>query len=117
TAVGLGVDIFDCVLPTRCARNGLLFTSRGKLKLTQARFKDDGAPVDAACACYTCRSGFSRAYLRHLHQSREILGAILATLHNLHYYLGLMAEIRSAIAAGSYLTFQHRFSTVPEDLP
>jgi queuine tRNA-ribosyltransferase len=99
-AVGRGIDLFDCVLPTRNARNGHLFTSRGVLRLRNARYRDDTAPLDPACACYTCRH-FSRAYLHHLDRRRETLGARLNTLHNLHFYLRVMAGLRQAIARGS----------------
>jgi queuine tRNA-ribosyltransferase len=103
-----GVDMFDCVLPTRCARNGLLFTSEGKLTIRNAAFAKDERPVDPACACYTCRT-FSRAYLRHLFAAGEILAMRLNTLHNLHYFLGLMAEVRRAIAEDRYATFARQF--------
>ncbi|MGH8764973.1 MAG: tRNA guanosine(34) transglycosylase Tgt [Burkholderiales bacterium] len=95
-AVQAGVDMFDCVLPTRNARNGWLFTRSGDIKIRNARWRDDVQPLDPACACYTCRN-FSRAYLHHLQRANEILGAQLNTLHNLHYYLELMRELRSAI--------------------
>jgi len=98
-AVQEGVDMFDCVLPTRNARNGWLFTRAGDVKIRNARHRDDLRPLDEACACYTCRN-FSRAYLHHLQRANEILGAHLNTLHNLHYYLELMRELRSAIEAG-----------------
>ena len=94
-----GVDMFDCVMPTRNARNGWLFTRDGILKLRNARYEKDGLPPDPACACYTCQN-YSRAYLRHLQRSHEILGARLNTLHNLHYYQELMMGLREAIAAG-----------------
>ena len=94
-----GMDMFDCVIPTRHARNGQLFTSAGRLNIRNARHRDDGRPVDPSCACYTCRH-YSRAYLRHLQQCNEILGARLATLHNLHFYQALMGRIRSAIGCG-----------------
>jgi len=94
-----GVDMFDCVMPTRNARNGTLFTSRGIVRIRNARYRDDARPLDEACSCYTCRH-YSRAYLRHLDQCNEILGARLNTLHNLHFYLSLMAGLRQAIAAG-----------------
>ena len=97
--VAAGIDMFDCVLPTRMARNGTLFTSQGRLNLKNASNADDGSPVDPACACYTCQN-YSRAYLRHLYQAGEILGARLATTHNLNYYLTLMARLREAIRAG-----------------
>jgi queuine tRNA-ribosyltransferase len=96
TAVAAGVDLFDCVLPTRNARNGWAFTSAGVVKLRNARYRDDLAPLDEACECYTCRH-FSRAYLHHLQRVNEMLGARLNTLHNLHYYQALMAGLRAAI--------------------
>ena len=105
--VAAGVDLFDCVLPTRCARNGLLFTSRGRLTIRNAAFQDDPRPADPACGCYTCRT-FSRAYLRHLFKSGELLGLRLNTLHNLHYFLGLMAGAREAVAAGSLGAYRRR---------
>jgi queuine tRNA-ribosyltransferase len=108
TCVEHGVDMFDCVLPTRCARNGLLFTSEGKLTIRNATFARDERPVDPACSCYTCRT-FSRAYLRHLFVAGEILAMRLNTLHNLHYFLGLMAEVRRAIAEDRYATFARQF--------
>lgn len=95
-AVLAGIDMFDCVLPTRNARNGWLFTREGDVKIRNARYRDDPAPLDARCACYTCRH-FSRAYLHHLQKANEILGAQLNTLHNLHYYQELMAALRDAI--------------------
>ena len=98
-AVRSGIDLFDCVLPTRNARNGWLYTSAGVLKLRNARYRDDLRPVDARCACYTCRT-FTRAYLHHLQRVNEMLGAQLNTLHNLHYYQHLLTVIRSAIEAG-----------------
>jgi queuine tRNA-ribosyltransferase len=95
-AVARGVDLFDCVLPTRNARNGTLFTSHGKLAIKNARFAGDPSPVDADCPCYTCRN-FSRAYLRHLFLAREMTAATLNTIHNLTFYQGLMATLRRAI--------------------
>ena len=95
-AVGAGIDMFDCVLPTRNARNGWLFTRHGDIRIRNARYRDDPAPLDADCACYTCRN-FTRAYLYHLDKAKEILGARLNTLHNLHYYQELMRELRLAI--------------------
>jgi queuine tRNA-ribosyltransferase len=95
-AVLAGIDMFDCVLPTRNARNGWLFTRSGDVKIRNARHRDDTGPLDPACACYTCRH-FSRAYLHHLQKANEILGARLNTLHNLHYYQDLMRELRGAI--------------------
>jgi queuine tRNA-ribosyltransferase len=99
-AVGAGIDMFDCVLPTRNARNGWLFTRFGDVKIRNARYRDDTAPLDEACGCYTCRH-FTRAYLYHLQKANEILGARLNTLHNLHYYQELMRELRAAIAQGT----------------
>ncbi len=103
--VAAGVDMFDCVLPTRTARNGLLFTSRGKVVIRNARHADEEGPADPACSCYTCRT-FSRAYLRHLFKSGEILGLRLNTLHNLHFYLSLMADARGAIEEGRFERFR-----------
>jgi queuine tRNA-ribosyltransferase len=103
--VAAGIDMFDCVLPTRTARNGLLFTSRGKLVIRNAACADDEGPVDPACSCYACRT-FSRAYLRHLFKSGEILGLRLNTLHNLHFYLSLMEEARGAVADGRFEAFR-----------
>ncbi len=106
--VANGVDMFDCVMPTRNARNGWLFTRFGDLKIKNARYKDDNQPLDDTCACYACRN-FSRAYLHHLHRAGEILGARLNTIHNLHYYLQLMQEMRDAIDAGQFQPFVVRF--------
>jgi len=100
-AVARGMDMFDCVIPTRHARNGQLFTSAGRLNIRNSAHRGDTGPLDPSCACYTCRN-YSRAYLRHLHQSNEILGARLATVHNLHYYQGLMRDVRAAIEAGTF---------------
>jgi queuine tRNA-ribosyltransferase len=99
--VALGVDMMDCVLPSRNARNGCLFTSEGRVIIKQARYRDDPAPVDPNCDCYTCRT-HSRAYLRHLFQAGEILFATLATLHNLEHYLDRMRQIRHAILLGTF---------------
>ena len=96
--VAAGVDLFDCVLPTRNARNGHLYTRYGDLRLRNSRYRDDAAPIDASCACHTC-ARFSRAYLHHLDRCGEMLGAMLASIHNLHYYLNLMRELRDAIEA------------------
>ena len=101
--------MFDCVLPTRNARNGWLFTRRGDVKIKNAKHRDDEAPLDPQCACYTCRN-FSRAYLHHLHRTNEILGARLNTVHNLHYYLELMGEMRAAIEAGQFVSWEEGFS-------
>ena len=107
-AVNQGIDMFDCVLPTRNARNGWLFTRHGDIKIKNARYKDDTRPLDETCACYTC-GNFSRAYLHHLHRIGEILGARLNTIHNLFYYQTLMAEMRAAIEAGQFTQFTGEF--------
>ena len=107
--VAAGVDMFDCVLPTRNARNGWLFTRYGDIRIRNARHRADTAPLDAVCGCYTCRN-FSRSYLHHLQKINEILGARLATIHNLHYYLTLMAELRAAIAADALVAYAARFA-------
>jgi queuine tRNA-ribosyltransferase len=101
-AVAAGLDMFDCVLPTRNARNGWLFTRCGDIRIRNARYRDDSAPLDEHCGCYTCRN-FTRAYLYHLDKTKEILGARLNTLHNLHYYQELMRELRGAIQEGMFL--------------
>ncbi len=107
-AVAEGLDLFDCVRPTRTARNGTLFTSRGPLNIKRAEFTRDPRPLDESCDCEACRS-YSRAYLRHLFLSREILGSRLNTLHNLRYYLRLMEQLRRAIAAGRFEQFRAEF--------
>ncbi|HEU0231310.1 MAG TPA: tRNA guanosine(34) transglycosylase Tgt [Burkholderiaceae bacterium] len=107
--VASGVDMFDCVMPTRNARNGWLFTRFGDIKLRNARYRDDTRPLDEGCACHTCRN-FSRAYLHHLHRAGEITGARLNTLHNLHYYLQLMQEMRDAIEKGEFDSWRTRFA-------
>lgn len=103
-AVARGMDMFDCVIPTRHARNGQLFTSEGPLNIRNSRFQADTGPIDAKCGCYACRH-YSRSYLRHLQQCNEILGARLATIHNLYFYLRLMARMRAAIEAGRFGAF------------
>ena len=107
-AVRRGVDMFDCVMPTRNARNGHLFTRHGDVKIRNARYRDDARPLDPDCACYTCRH-YSRAYLRHLEKCGEMLGSRLNTIHNLHYYQELMAGLRAAIAAGGLENFVRDF--------
>lgn len=107
-AVASGLDMFDCVMPTRNARNGTLFTSRGKINIKQHRYLDDPRPVEEGCRCPACRH-YSRAYLRHLFLAKEILGSRLNTLHNLTYYLGLMAQMRDAIEAGGFEDFLEMF--------
>ena len=107
-AVGHGIDMFDCVLPTRNARNGWLYTRYGDVKIRNARYRADLAPLDEGCDCYACRN-FSRAYLHHLQRANEILGARLNTVHNLRYYLTLLAELRDAIAGGTLAIYAQRF--------
>jgi queuine tRNA-ribosyltransferase len=113
-AVMLGVDFFDCVLPTRNARNGTLFTSSGKISIKQAQYIEDKKPVDETCACYTCRH-YSRAYLRHLYLSKEILSSRLNTIHNLFYYINLLRKIREAIQEDRFLDF-YQSHTSPHGL-
>jgi queuine tRNA-ribosyltransferase len=108
-SVAQGVDMFDCVLPTRNARNGWLFTRSGEVKIKNARHREDTGPLDPRCACYTCRN-FTRAYLHHLHRANEILGARLNTIHNLHYYLELMAGLREAIERGEFAAWRGKFA-------
>ena len=114
--VARGVDMFDCVLPTRNARNGQFLTSLGPLSIKNARFAEDLAPPDPACGCYTCRT-FSRAYLRHLYMSGEMTAATLNSLHNLHFYLDTMRRIREALVFGTFeklrLEFHQTFSRRP----
>jgi len=107
--VAQGVDMFDCVMPTRNARNGHLFTRFGDLKIRNARHRDDAQPIDATCTCHACASGFSRAYLHHLDRCGEMLGPMLASIHNLHYYVNLMREVRQALDEGSFASFRSRF--------
>lgn len=106
-AVSMGVDMFDCVMPTRNARNGWLFTRNGDIKLKNARYRQDDSPLDPECQCYTCRN-FSRAYLHHLHRVGEMLGSRLNTLHNLHYYQELMAGMRLAIEQNQFAEFKQQ---------
>ena len=107
-SVKAGMDMFDCVMPTRNARNGHLFTRFGDLRLRNAKYKNDLRPIDETCACYTCRH-FTRAYLHHLDRANEILGARLNTIHNLHYYLNLMGEMRAAIEQKGFHDFEQQF--------
>ncbi|GBU15557.1 queuine tRNA-ribosyltransferase [Polaromonas sp.] len=106
--VAAGVDMFDCVMPTRNARNGHMFTRFGDLKIRNARYKTEEAPVDASCNCYTCQN-FSRAYMHHLDRCGEMLGPMLSSIHNLHYYLNLMQEVRDALDAGRFAAFTQQF--------
>jgi queuine tRNA-ribosyltransferase len=114
-AVGQGIDMFDCVMPTRNARNAHLFTSNGLLRLRNARFRQDRAPVDENCSCYTCQN-FSRSYLHHLDKCREMLGAQLNTIHNLHFYQQLMAGLRLAIEQGKLTAFTVEFLKNQENI-
>jgi queuine tRNA-ribosyltransferase len=107
--VAHGVDLFDCVMPTRNARNGHLFTRFGDLRLRNARYKTDERPVDETCACTTC-TRFSRAYLHHLDRCGEMLGPMLASIHNLHYYIDLMRQVRGALEAGRFEAFCRQFA-------
>jgi len=106
--VSLGADMFDCVMPTRNARNGQLFTNSGPLNISNSRFKADIEALDSDCGCYTCRN-YSRAYLSHLYRARELLSYRLNTIHNIHYYTGLMAQMRAAIIRGDFEAFKKSF--------
>jgi queuine tRNA-ribosyltransferase len=106
--VAQGVDMFDCVMPTRNARNGHLFTRFGDLRIRNAKNKSDQRPIDETCACYACK-GFSRAYLHHLDRCGEMLGPMLATIHNLHYYVHLMREVRAALDGGRFEAWRGQF--------
>lgn len=103
-----GIDLFDCVLPTRTARNGMLFTNSGKLVIRHAQYRNDEGPVDGDCDCYTCRH-YSRAYLRHLFMAGEILALVLNTIHNVRYYMRFMETLRAAIRSGEMAGFQEDF--------
>ncbi len=106
-SVARGIDLFDCVMPTRHARNGHLFTSTGVINIRNAVHAEDTGPIDPTCGCYTCRH-YSRAYLRHLDRCKEILGARLNTLHNLFFYLDLMRRMRDALDSGAFAEFARR---------
>jgi queuine tRNA-ribosyltransferase len=108
--VELGIDMFDCVVPTRYGRNGTAFTNDGKLVIRNAPYVEDFKPLDKKCSCYTCRN-FSRAYLRHLFNTDEILGLRLVSLHNVHFFLELMRKIREAIAQDRFIEFKKEFLT------
>lgn len=111
-----GIDMFDCVMPTRNARNGMLFTSEGRLVIKNSCYRDDQRPLDKNCGCYTCRN-YSRAYLRHLLMSREILAYQLNSIHNLHYYCSLMADMRNAIEQDKFVAFRNTFYSKRENPP
>jgi len=108
-AVARGIDMFDCVMPTRNARNGHYFTRFGQVRIRNAKYEKDLRPIEPGCNCHACANGFSRAYLRHLDKCNEILGSMLATIHNLHYYQQLMREIRAASEAGRFEAFRAGF--------
>ena len=108
-AIGFGIDLFDCVIPTRYARSASVFTVRGRIRLTQRRYRRDAYPIDTSCSCATCAGGYSRAYLHHLFAANEILSAVLASIHNLHFYQRLVREARQAIQANRYADFQREF--------
>ncbi len=110
-AIALGIDMFDCVMPTRNARNAYLFTSKGIVSMRNAAYKDDMDPLDKECDCYTCKN-FSKAYLRHLFNSKEVLALELATIHNLTFYLNLVREARKRIADGSFIEWKNYFSKI-----
>jgi queuine tRNA-ribosyltransferase len=107
-AVLRGIDLFDCVIPTRHARNGHLFTAEGVINIRNSVYQDDLAPIDASCGCYTCRN-YTRSYLRHLDRCNEILGSRLNTIHNLSFYLEMMRAMRAALAAGQLVTWARGF--------
>ncbi len=111
-AVEAGFDMFDCVIPTRDARNGTLFTTQGRVSIKQARFKDDPRALDEQCGCYSCQN-FSRAYLRHLYLSGELLGLRLNTLHNLHFYMWFFSQMRQAIKEGRFQSFKRHWEALP----
>jgi queuine tRNA-ribosyltransferase len=108
-AIGFGIDMFDCVIPTRYARSASVFTVRGRIRLTNRRYRRDGYPIDASCSCHACAGGFTRAYLHHLFAANEVLSAILCSLHNVHFYEMLVRRAREAIAAGSFEAWRREF--------
>jgi len=108
-AIGYGIDLFDCVIPTRYARSASVFTRRGRIRLTNRRYRRDGYPIDPSCDCEACRGGFTRAYLHHLFHANEILSAILASIHNVHFYQRLVRDARQSILAGDYDAFHQAF--------
>lgn len=114
-AIYHGYDMFDCVMPTRNARNGMLFTSNGRINIKAKRYEDDQSPLDTECGCYVCRN-YSRAYLRHLYRSGEILSSMLNTEHNLHYYLNLMQQARLAIQADTFTAFRKKYLSQQNNL-
>ncbi len=111
-AIGCGIDMFDCVIPTRYARSASVFTTRGRLRLTHRRYRRDAYPIDSSCDCMACAGGFSRAYLHHLFAANEVLSAILCSVHNVRFYEKLVADARSAIVQGSYEEWRRKFLAV-----
>jgi queuine tRNA-ribosyltransferase len=107
--VGHGIDMFDCVIPTRYARSATVFTARGRIRLSNRRYRRDAYPIDSSCGCYACQGGFSRAYLNHLFAANEVLSAILCSIHNVHFYQNLMRESRQAIVEDRYKKFCTEF--------
>jgi len=107
--IGYGIDMFDCVIPTRHARGGAAYTARGRIRLTNRRYRRDAYPIDTSCSCAACAGGFSRAYLHHLFAANEVLSAVLASIHNVHFYEQLVRRARAAIVAGGYPEFQREF--------
>jgi queuine tRNA-ribosyltransferase len=108
-AIGFGIDMFDCVIPTRHARGGVAYTARGRIRLTHRRYRRDAYPIDTSCDCAACAGGFTRAYLHHLFAANEVLSAVLASIHNVHFYEKMVRSARAAIAAGGYADFQREF--------
>jgi queuine tRNA-ribosyltransferase len=108
-AIGFGIDMFDCVIPTRHARGGAVYTARGRIRITNRRYRRDAYPIDTTCGCAACAGGYSRAYLHHLFAANEVLSAVLASIHNVHFYEKIVREARAAIVAGHYEEFQREF--------
>jgi queuine tRNA-ribosyltransferase len=116
-AIGFGIDLFDCVIPTRYARSGVAFTARGRIRLTHRRYRRDAYPIDTSCDCAACGPNFSRAYLHHLFAANEVLSAVLTSIHNVHFYQRLMREAREAIVANSFEAFRREFLAAYGDTP
>jgi len=113
-AIGFGIDLFDCVIPTSYARSGVAFTARGRIRLTHRRYRRDAYPIDTSCDCAACGPGFSRAYLHHLFAANEVLSAVLTSIHNVHFYQRLMREAREAIVANSFEEFLAAYGDTPK---
>jgi len=107
--IGFGIDMFDCVIPTRHARGGAVYTARGRIRLTNRRYRRDAYPIDTSCSCAACAGGFSRAYLHHLFAANEVLSAVLASIHNVHFYEQIVRRARAAIAEDGFAEFQREF--------